>query len=93
MHVPEIRPGKVADRAPDAETLVVHFPYAATANSVIQWLVQVGVRSDALGVTPPDRMPRGKGMALAIRLDDPALRASIEEFCTRQGGRVVAADR
>lgn len=87
MEIPTIRPGKVeiSDHVP---RVLAYFANSAMGNSVIQYLVQLGVRSDQLGVTPPDHLPKGQGMVLSIPCETPELMAQVEKLCRNQGARV-----
>ena len=88
MHVPSIRPGKSTE-AYTGPRIVAYFPYAPLANGVVQWLLQIGIRSDQLGVLPPEELPDRRGMVLAIGCPDPALSAKVVSICRSQGATVV----
>ena len=88
MQLPQIRPGKVPETRDQAPTLIVLFRNAAAANATIQLVVQLGVPSDKLGVTPPDAMPGQQGMLLSIPCPDDELRDQIEKICRAQGAVV-----
>lgn len=85
MELPLVRPGKVVDAEPTLR-LIVFFPNAAIGNSVIQYCVAVGVPSDRLGVTPPERIEGGQGMLLSIPCPNDATHRKVEAFCRSQGG-------
>jgi hypothetical protein len=68
--------------------LLAYFNNSAQANSVIQLLVAIGVPSDRLGVTPPDRMPGGQGMLLSIPCPDPKVAIRVESICRQQGAEL-----
>lgn len=87
MQMPQIRPGKVEPGDP-MPRVVAFFPNAAPGNAVIQLVMALGVPSDRLGVTPPDRMEGGQGMILSIACPDDALLRKVEEICRRQGAEV-----
>lgn len=87
METPWIRPGRVDPPEPAAKVVAL-FPNAAPANAVVQLLIALGIPSSRIGVTSPDRMPRGQGMLLAIGCPDPALVARVEEICRKQGAEV-----
>ena len=87
METPTIRPGK-AEAAESAPRVLVYFANAAQGNSVIQALIQMDVRTDQLGETPPDLMPKNQGMVLSIPCNSPEMMARVEKLCRNQGGRV-----
>lgn len=87
METPTIRPGKVEVSSPVPRVLA-YFANSAHGNSVIQYLGQLGIRSDQLGVTPPDHLPKSQGMVLSIPCDTPELMAQVEKLCRSQGARV-----
>ncbi|MFO0956279.1 MAG: hypothetical protein U0800_02300 [Isosphaeraceae bacterium] len=86
--LPERRPGTV-DPQHDGERLVAFFPNAAPANAALQFLPMLGVPADQIGVTTPDRMPRGQGLLISIALPDPAIRARVEGYLRSQGARLL----
>ena len=65
------------------------FPYATLANGVIQWILQIGIRSEHLGIVAPDHLPEGRGMLLAIGCPDPLLADQVERICRDQGATLV----
>jgi len=87
METPTIRPGKV-EPSSQVPRVLAYFANSAMGNSVIQSLGQLGVRSDQLGITPPDLLPKNQGMVLSIPCDTPELMAQIEKICRSQGARV-----
>jgi hypothetical protein len=87
METPTIRPGKV-DPAQSVPRVLAFFANAALGNSVIQALGQMGVRTDQLGETPPDLMPKAQGMVLTIPCETPEIMARVEKLCRSQGARV-----
>ena len=88
MPTPLIRPGKAS--APYmGPRIVAFFPYATLANGVIQWLLQIGIRSDQLGILPPENLPDQRGMVLAIGCPDPVLADKVETICRSQVATLV----
>jgi hypothetical protein len=87
METPQVRPGLVKDSA-STPRVVVFFPNSALGNLVIQLLTQIGIASDRLGVTPPERIEGGQGMVLSIACPDAKSLAQIESICRSQGGRI-----
>ncbi len=88
MEHPQVRPGRIS--APESMTrLIALFANAAQGTSVVQLLVQLGVPSDRLAVTPPDEMEGGKGMILSIPCPDEATLARAQAACRSQGARMV----
>lgn len=89
MQTPHIRPGKVTASDHEPQTaLVVFFRNSAQANAAIQLVVQLGVPSDRLGVTPSDAMPGGQGTLLTIPCPSEAIRNQVEAICKAQGALV-----
>lgn len=84
MHLPQIRPGKVEASAP-APRIVAYFYNSASGNLAIQMLVAYGIKSDQLGVTPPDQIEGGQGMVLSIPYEDETLVPKIESLCRSMG--------
>ena len=87
MEVPQVRPGKVSPQPPIAR-VIAFFRNSAQGNSAIQLVTQLGVPSDRLGVTPPDRIEGGQGMVLSIPCPDDKIRARIETICRDQGADI-----
>jgi len=87
MDTPTIRPGKV-EPAESVPRVLAYFANSASGNSAIQALVQLGVKSDQLGETPPDALPKGQGMVLSIPCPTPELMAQVEKLCRSTGARV-----
>jgi hypothetical protein len=52
---------------------------------VLQLLPALGVPSDQIGVTTPERIPTGQGMLLAIPCPDETLSERVRELCRSQG--------
>ena len=63
MEMPQIRPGAVKS-PPSKPRVVAFFHNAAEGNLAIQQLTAIGIPSDQLGVTPPERIEGGQGMIL-----------------------------
>lgn len=87
LEVPLVRPGKVASPEP-AVRLLALFYNSAQGNAAIQLILALGVPSDRLGVTVPDRMADGQGMVLSIPCPDEALAARVEKVCRDQGAEI-----
>jgi hypothetical protein len=86
---PLIRPGRIDPEAPAPLLRVVaFFPNSATGNAVIQFLSTLGIPSAALGITGPDRLPRGQGMLLSIPCGDAEQAGRVEAVCRSQGAEV-----
>ena len=88
MQLPQIRPGKVPSTREPVPALVVFFRNAAQANAAIQLVIQLGVPSNGLGVTPSDAMPGKQGTLLTIPCATEELRARVEAVCKAQGAVV-----
>ncbi len=87
MEMPQVRPGKV--KPPEAMPRVVAFFYnSAQGNAAIQLLTQLGVPSNRLGVTPPERIEGGQGMILSIACPDEAILRRVEAVCRSQGAEI-----
>jgi hypothetical protein len=87
MEMPQVRPGKVTHT--EAMQRVIAFFYnSAQGNSVVQLLTQLGIPSDRLGITPPERIEGGQGMLLSIACPDDALIPKVERICRAQGAEV-----
>ena len=84
---PYVRPGKVTSPEP-AQRVVAVFRNAAQGNLVIQQMQVLGIPSDRLGVTPPDRMPEGQGMILSIPCPTDAVGMEVEKLCRQQGASI-----
>jgi hypothetical protein len=87
MEMPQVRPGKV-DAAKTIPRVIAYFANPAQANAAIQLVVQLGVPSDRLGVTPPERMPEGRGMILSIPCPDEKVSERVEALCRSQGAAI-----
>lgn len=87
MEVPQVRPGKVQSTEP-MPRVVAFFYNSSQGNAVIQLVTQLGVPSDRLGVTPPDRIEGGQGMILSIPCPDPKIQARVEAICRDQGAEI-----
>ena len=87
METPQVRPGlvKSTDSLP---RVVAFFPNSAPANMTIQLLTQIGVPSDHMGVTPPERIDGGQGMILSILCPDDSALAKVESICRQQGAKI-----
>ena len=87
METPQIRPGVVTPSG--AMPRVVAFFYnAAQGNAAIQLLVSLGIPSDRLGVTPPERIEGGQGMILSIACPDETLIPKVEALCHGHGAEI-----
>jgi hypothetical protein len=84
---PQVRPGLVRSTEP-LPRIVAFFANSAPGNAAIQQLQMLGVPSDRLGVTPPDRIPGGQGMILSVACPDSTLSARIEDLCRRLGAEI-----
>ncbi|WZO99599.1 hypothetical protein EP7_001206 [Isosphaeraceae bacterium EP7] len=70
-------------------TRVVAFFYnAAQGNVTIQMLAAIGIPSDKLGVTPPEKIETGQGMLLSIPCPDEKKLQAVEKLCRQQGAEV-----
>ncbi|MBX6313019.1 MAG: hypothetical protein IRY99_08915 [Isosphaeraceae bacterium] len=87
MEIPQIRPGKVTHTEP-MPRVIAFFPNSAQGNMVLQLLVGLGIPSDRLGVTPPERIEGGQGMLLSIACPDEALLPRVEAICRSQGAEI-----
>jgi hypothetical protein len=87
MEPPQIRPGLVTDRQP-MPRVVAKFRNSALGNSAIQLMTALGIPSDRLGVTPPERLEGGQGMVLSIACPDEPTMTRIEAICRTQGAAV-----
>lgn len=92
MEVPQVRPGKVqnADAMP---RVVAYFYNSSQGNAVIQLVTQLGVPSDRLGITPPERIEGGQGMILSIPCPDESIQARVESICRAQGAEIYRQRR
>ena len=87
MELPQIRPGVIHEGS--ATTRVVAFFYnSAQGNSAIQMLGALGIRSDQLGVTPPEQIETGQGMVLSIPCPTEALVTKVESLCRSHGAQI-----
>lgn len=87
MEVPQVRPGKVQEAEP-TRRVVAYFYNSSQGNAVIQLVTQLGVRSDRLGITPPERIEGGQGMVLSIPCPTDALLEKVEAVCRSQGASI-----
>lgn len=87
MEMPQVRPGKV-DASTPMPRVVAYFANPAQANAAIQLVIQLGVPSDRLGVTPPERLEHGRGMILSIACPDEAVSERVEAVCRAQGASI-----
>lgn len=92
IQTPQVRPGKVEESGP-MPRVVVYFPNSAQGNLAIQIVTGMGVPSDQLGVTPPDRIEGGQGMVLSIPCPDPTLVPKIEKLCRDFGAQIHRQSR
>lgn len=83
-----IRPGRVVEPTTPPTRIVAYFRNSSQGNAVIQLLGTVGVPADGLGVTPPDLMPGGQGMLLAIPCRDEVTTRQVESICRSQGAEL-----
>ena len=84
MEVPQIRPGKVS-LVEAMPRVVAYFHNSAQGNAAVQLLITLGVPSDRLGVTTPERIESGQGMILSIACPEPGLVPKVEAICKGQG--------
>ncbi len=87
MEPPQIRAGRV-EPIERVQRVIAFFPTTAMGNMAIQLLVQLGVPSDHLGVTPPEQIDGSQGLILSIPCVDPGLTAKIESTCRAYGARI-----
>ena len=87
MEVPQVRPGKVQAESPIAR-VIAFFRNSAQGNAAIQLVTQLGVPSDRLGVTPPERIEGGQGMLLSIPCPNEKVRARVEQVCRYHGADI-----
>jgi hypothetical protein len=87
MELPQVRPGVVREGEPTNRVLA-YFYNAAHGNSAIQLLTTLGIPSDQLGVTPPERIEGGQGMVLSIPCPDEAMLLRVEKLCRSNGAQV-----
>ncbi|MEW4567088.1 hypothetical protein AB1L88_04405 [Tautonia sp. JC769] len=84
---PMVRPGEM--QAADAVSrIVAFFRNSSQGNLAIQRLVGLGIPSDRLGVTPPDRIEGHQGMVLSIPCPDPGSIDRVESLCRSLGAEV-----
>jgi hypothetical protein len=89
MELPQIRPGRTSTSPSEPQQRVVAYFYnSAPANMAIQLLTTLGVASDQLGITPPERIENGQGMVLSIACQDEKMAAQVESLCRDQGADV-----
>jgi hypothetical protein len=87
MEMPQIRPGKVAS-AEAMPKVVAFFRDASLGNTAVQLAAQLGVPGDRIGVTPPERMPRGRGMLVTLGCPSEAVLEKVEAACRSLGGEI-----
>jgi hypothetical protein len=87
MENPQIRPGLVENTGA-MPRVVAFFRNAAQGNGAIQLLVALGVPSDRLGVTPPERIEHGQGMLLDVACPNESLIPQVEEVCRKHGAEI-----
>jgi hypothetical protein len=87
MEMPQIRPGKVHGTEPMPK-VVVFFRDASLGNTAIQLAAQLGVPGDRIGVTPPERMPRQRGMIVTLGCPSEAIMERVEAACRKLGGEI-----
>ncbi len=92
IQTPQVRPGKVEESGP-MPRVVAYFPNSAQGNLAIQVVVGLGVPSDQLGVTPPDRIQGGQGMVLSIPCPNPGLLPKVEKLCRDFGAQIHRQSR
>jgi hypothetical protein len=84
---PLVRPGDVHAAGPFPR-IVAFFRNSSQGNLAIQRLVGLGVPSDRLGVTPPDRIEGHQGMVLSIACPDSIPIDRVESLCRSLGAEV-----
>jgi hypothetical protein len=87
MELPQVRPGKVSHTEP-MPRVVAFFYNTAQGNLVIQLLTAIGVPSDRMGVTTPERIETGQGMVLSVACPDEKTMARVEAICREQGAEI-----
>lgn len=87
VEAPEVRPGRITTVDP-VPRVVAFFHNSAQGNLAIQVLTTMGVPSDRLGVTPPERIATGQGMVLSVACPESALVPRVEEVCRRLGAQI-----
>lgn len=87
MEMPQVRPGLVTSTE-SLPRVVAFFYNSAQGNMVIQILMQIGIPSDRLGVTPPEQIEGGQGMILSIACPDAATLRKVESICRQQGAEI-----
>lgn len=87
METPQVRPGRVLPAEP-MPRIVAFFPNTAQGNAAIQWLVGLGLPSDRLGITPPERIASGQGLVLSVGCPDETLARRAEDICRRLGAQI-----
>jgi hypothetical protein len=87
MEIPQVRPG-VVHEGEATNRVFAYFYNAAHGNSAIQLLTALGIPSDKLGVTPPERIEGGQGMVLSIPCPDEATVKRVESLCRSNGAQV-----
>jgi hypothetical protein len=87
METPQVRPGAVAHTG--AMPRVVAFFYnSAQGNAAVQLLLGLGIPSDRLGVTPPERIEGGQGMILSIPCPEGTPISKVEALCRSLGAEI-----
>lgn len=87
MEQPLVRPGKVEASGP-VQRVVAYFYNSAQGNMVIQHIVKLGVPSNGIGVTTPERLTNGQGMVLSIPCPDVKIQHRVEAICRAQGAEI-----
>ncbi len=87
MELPQIRAGRVVTEDPKLR-VIAFFYSAAQGNCTIQLVTTMGVASDQLGVTPPERTGTGQGMLLSIPCADERMAARVEAVCRQHGAEI-----
>ena len=87
MESPQIRPGKVRSTEPMPK-VIAFFRDASLGNALIQLASQLGVPGDRIGVTPPERMPRQRGMIVTLGCPSERVMENVESACRRLGGEI-----
>lgn len=89
MESPTIRPGATLGERVEPD-LFAFFRDAAAGNAAIQLVTALGVAEERLGVTPPELIPGGHGLLLALACP-PGLRPRIEAACRTFGAELHRA--
>lgn len=87
IETPKVRPGD-GHAAEPIPRIVALFRNSSQGNLAIQRLVGLGIPSDRLGVTPPDRIEGHQGMLLSIPCPDSVPIDRIESLCRSLGAEI-----